>query len=230
LRRIRISEAAALACAPLLAGCVAPDAGCSVVRQPAIRAEITAADRWSHQPTALGAFGRSGPLAAEQIYVLENGTVFPGDNTLRMLARTTAAGHAPPFSPAEIFACSGGAPEPFSAQTLDGMIVGEDAAGPVMWTQTRVGVDTICALGLRRLTADRNLTPDGASVVDVVLRNCVAGPIEEAMAPLRPDRIAVGPGTRPAAGASSSPKLLSPLAGPRPSERTLSEAAGELAP
>ena len=188
-------------------------------------AEIPIEAVWSRQPTALVALRRASGAWDEQVVALPNRTTVPGDNLLVMRGRPVGAGHIGPFSPEALFADAGGTPAPFDADVLGALRVSEDAAGPVLWTEKRIGAGVVCALGLRRLDAERNLVQEGFSMVDVMLRNCVEGTLEEAMAPLRPDRIAIGAPTRPADPDAARPRLLSPLAGPRPGGAIASVAA-----
>jgi hypothetical protein len=109
----------------------------------------------------------------------------------------------------EIVARFGGMPAPF--QQLDpGMLLsGSDALGSYVYASQTLGTDTTCVLVLRRLAPTSRPLPRGTRSLDMMLRNCVPGGVDQALAPMDPQLIAVG-------GVPQAPVYtLSPFAAPQ---------------
>lgn len=178
---------------------------------------LRAADLWSHQPTGIMAYGREFGIGGEQVVALENRTATRGENVIVMRAHYEDGPRIDPFSIDTVFEQVGGPPAPFENAKPGDLIMGEDAVGPLFWITKRVGGDTLCVLAMRRLSNDRNLTPPGVSALDVLLRNCVIGDVEQAIAPFRPDRIATAAVANNEGGADAARYgNISPLAAPSP--------------
>lgn len=202
----------------LLGGCAAPSAGGPASLTDAERvtpfALIDQANVWSRQPTALVAIGRALGNSGEQVVALENSTTLAGDNVLRVRAYYRGGPRPPVFALDEFVRMHGGYPAPFDASASGALRVIEDAAGDFVWTEQTVS-GAVCVLALRRLDAAEHLVPPDVAAMDVMLRNCVPGDRAEALAPMRPDRIAAAGGfARP--GLDERGRMLSPLAGPQP--------------
>lgn len=102
-------------------------------------------------------------------------------------------------------------PEPFGDVTSGELISGEDEFGSYLWTEERFGADTICVFGIRRIDSSMRQIPGGGSVMDVMLRNCVAGTAGDALQPLLAGSVAV---PSLAQAGPDRGRLISPLAGP----------------
>jgi hypothetical protein len=101
----------------------------------------------------------------------------------------------------------GGTPEPFDGLADRDLNTGTDSLGPYFFAERRLGADTLCVLAIRRLDSSARPLPVRADALDVMLRNCVRGSREEALAPISAARLAVG--------ASGGLLNLSPHAAPQ---------------
>lgn len=203
----------ALALVLAIAGCAGGSRDALLAQEDATPFASTPPEAaWSRQPTALLAIGRGLGAQAEQILALENATTLPGDNFLRMRAHFVDGPRPPHFALDELMRLNGGWPAPFDVADAGALRPGQDSAGDFVFAERRVAGAT-CVLALRRLTADANLTPPDVQAMDVILRNCVAGDRAEALAPMRPDRVAAAGGFAPP-GLDEAGRTLSPLAGP----------------
>ncbi|MDT8856604.1 hypothetical protein RNZ50_16560 [Paracoccaceae bacterium Fryx2] len=173
--------------------------------------QIRVGSIWTTEPLALIGIQRGLPGQTEQIVGLANDTTLRGDNFLLMLARVTDGQDVPAFRLEEFVKRAGGSPSPFGTVSDSNLQSGSDSLGPYVWLEYRSGAQTNCVLALRRLGVGSRMLPARANVMDVMLRNCVLGSIEEALAPMLEARMGGGVG----AGARST-VMLSPLAGPTP--------------
>ncbi|MCC5988821.1 MAG: cellulose biosynthesis protein BcsN [Pararhodobacter sp.] len=137
-----------------------------------------------HMPDAVLVFQRSFGDAIDQKVVLPNDTALRGDNTIRLRAQTRSTARLNEFSYAEVVARFGGLPAPFQNLSENAMRSGRDSLGSYVYATQQVGVDTNCVLVMRRLTGAARPLPRGTEALDVVMRNCVQGTAEQAMAPL----------------------------------------------
>ncbi|WP_323005419.1 hypothetical protein [Pseudorhodobacter sp.] len=164
---------------------------------------------WVREPLALVGIQRDLGREDEQILGLVNDTTLKGDNFLLMLAGSQGGADLPAFQLKSFVERVGGAPSPFSRVSDSDLRSGSDALGTYFWLEYRSGAQTNCVLAIRRLGLGSRILPARAKSLDVMLRNCVLGPIELALAPILADRIGSSVGGNP-----SGPRLMSPLAGP----------------
>lgn len=170
--------------------------------------------RWVNAPAGMMTLQRNLGPQAEQKIVLQNATTFRGENVLLMRARGQDPRHVGRLRLEEFLRRVGGAPAPFTEISDSGLQSGEDALGPYVWAEYSTGTSTLCVLGIRRLEPGAWLPPKGLTVLDIMLRNCVSGTTEEALAPMGAAAITGNRGS--AAGNTSGGRMISPLAGPMP--------------
>ncbi|MCC5969775.1 MAG: hypothetical protein JJU15_07490 [Pararhodobacter sp.] len=162
-----------------------------------------------HAPDALVVFERNLGPALEQRIVLPNTTALRGDNVIQIRAQTNASARLGEFNFAELTARFGGLPAPFERLTDSALMSGEDSLGSYVYAREMIGNSTQCVLVLRRLTVGARPLPSGTQALDVMMRNCVDGSLEAALAPVGERSLGVGGNV---AGANYT---LSPHAAPR---------------
>lgn len=170
---------------------------------------------WVHAPGAVVVTERGLVDSMEQRIGLANQTTIPGDNMITLRARALQGQMLGRFRYEEFLRRVGGLPVPFTALKSGDLSTGEDELGTYLWAESRSGANTICVLGLRRLDTGMEQMPGGTNVVDMLMRNCVNGTVEQALAPMMATTIA----NIAAAGAAPTAQgiqMLSPLAGPTP--------------
>lgn len=170
---------------------------------------------WLHVPSAVVVTERGLVNSMEQRIGLANRTAVAGDNMITLRARVVPGQTQGRFRYEEFLRRVGGLPQPFAALKSGDLLTGEDELGTYLWAERRMGPDTLCVLGLRRLDSGMQQMPGETNVLDMMMRNCVNGDAERALAPM----MAVNIGNM--AGAGDGPntkgiKMLSPLAGPTP--------------
>ncbi|MCZ0964197.1 hypothetical protein [Paracoccus benzoatiresistens] len=171
---------------------------------------IPAERAWINAPDTQLVLQRELVFGPEQRISLRNRTLVPGDNILMIRTRSGMRASGP-LRFEELVRWVGELPPPFADVTTGEMISDNDELGSYLWTEERFGNDTVCVLGLRRVNSSMRQIPGGDDVMDIMLRNCVAGTSEDALQPLLAASI-----TSPAlaqSGAGQS-RLISPLAGP----------------
>lgn len=169
---------------------------------PASRAMVHASD-------ALVVLERNMGLALEQRIVLPNATALRGDNVIHVRAQTSSSVRLTEFNFSEITTRFGGLPSPFQRLTDATLLSGEDSLGSFVYARESIGANTLCVLVLRRLTVDARPLPHGAQALDVMMRNCVDGSLEQALAPIRERSLGVSGSVQEAV------YTLSPHAAPR---------------
>lgn len=167
---------------------------------PATRAMVSA-------PDALLIFERALGNAVEQRIILPNATAVTGDNVIHIRAQTTASADLSRFNLAEIETRFGGLPAPFQTLRESGLNAGTDSLGNYVYARESVGAGTTCVLVMRRMGLGARPLPRGTQALDVMMRNCVNGSVEQALAPLGPRALAVG-------GTTGATNSLSPFAAP----------------
>lgn len=151
------------------------------------------------------------PYGVEQRISLRNPTTVTGDNMMILRSRKNDSG-AGRLRYEEFMRRIGGAPAPFNDLNSGELLSGEDSMGTYFWTERRYGSSTLCVLAIRRVSmADRQM-PGNADAMDLMLRNCVLGSVEEALAPAMDQSLSVGRSA--SGGLQGESRLLSPLAGP----------------
>jgi hypothetical protein len=137
-----------------------------------------------HVPQALIVLERNMGVALEQQLILPNGSAVRGDNVLHVRAQTSTSARLTEFNFADISARLGGMPAPFERANLGGLLSGSDSLGSYVYARENIGVDTVCVLVLRRMNAAARPLPRGVQALDIILRNCVVGTVEQALSPL----------------------------------------------
>lgn len=160
-------------------------------------------------PDALVVFERNLGGALEQRIVLPNATAVRGDNVLHIRAQTADSARIEAFRFDEVTTRFGGLPPPFERLTDSALTSGSDALGSYVYARENVGTNTVCVLVMRRMGVGARPLPRGTHAIDLVMRNCVAGTLAEALAPMSERALAVGGGVR---GANAP---LSPYAAPQ---------------
>lgn len=169
---------------------------------------------WVSVPGALVASSRGLNASIEQRVGLANPTAIQGDNYMLLLARGRSGISAGRFQFEEFLNRVGELPTPFTKVTPGDLKVGEDSLGDYFWAEYRTGVNTMCVLGLRRLDTMVRQMPRNYEVIDIMLRNCVNGTVEDALKPISAEYLAGTAAT--ASGPSNNSRMISPLAAPTP--------------
>lgn len=221
-RILRAGTLAALAAGALLAGCSAPrsDGGglfatmggsgaqsMQTLEQtveytlvPPTRAMVSA-------PQALLIFERELAGAVEQRIILPNESAVTGDNVIYIRAQTSGSTDLQRFNFSEIETRFGGLPSPFERLTEGGLSTASDTLGTYVYARQTVGASTNCVLVMRRMDLGARPLPRGTRALDVMMRNCVNGSVEQALAPMGARSLAV-------TGSTGAINTLSPYAAP----------------
>lgn len=211
--RPRLALWAALAVTALV-GCnpagITLGSGSNAPRDSVPHVAISTKSFWTKEPLALVGIQRDLGQEEEQILGLVNDTTLKGDNFLLFLAGARNGSDLPAFRLESFVDRVGGAPSPFSRVSDSDLRIGEDALGSYFWLEYRSGAQTNCVLAVRRLGLGSRILPARAKSMDVMLRNCVLGSVDQALAPILADRI----GSSVGGTSSGGPRLMSPLAGP----------------
>jgi hypothetical protein len=183
----------------------------SLDRAPFIQLPLS--DAWISHPDVSLVLERHHGSVTEQRLLLPNRTSIRGDNFMLMVAREGPLSRIGRFRPAVMVERNGGPPEPFLDFDGQPMSSLEDDFGWLHWSQWTNGTDLTCVLAFRRLDANDRIMPFKTSSIDMMLRNCMRGTAEEALAPISDlytgyAAIADTP--------SGNQRMLSPLAGPLP--------------
>jgi len=162
-----------------------------------------------HAPQALIVLERRLGGALEQRIVLPNATAVRGDNIIHLRAQTETSARAQEFNFNEVAARFGGIPHPFERTNPAGLLSGSDGLGSYVYARQDIGTETVCVLVLRRLSAGARPLPRGIQSLDMVMRNCVVGSVEQALAPMSERAMAVS------AAPQGTVYTLSPFAAPQ---------------
>lgn len=162
-----------------------------------------------HAPQALLVLERSLDRALEQRIVLPNETGVAGENVIHLRAQTSSSVRLTEFSFDELRARFGGVPAPFDRVESQALMSSDDALGSYVYAREEIGTGTTCVLVIRRLPASARPLPRGTQSLDMMMRNCVSGGFEQAMAPVRDGAIATS------AAPQRSVLTISPFAAPQ---------------
>jgi hypothetical protein len=156
---------------------------------------------------------RSLGTEAEQIIGLVNETTIKGDNLLWLRARVPDGANPGRFNLEDFLSRTEGVPVPFSRVSDANLRQGTDSLGTYFYLEWRSGSSTNCVLAFRRIAGAARILPRGTNVLEVMLRNCVQGPIADALAPIQDRQIGFSAtaGTQYVTGGD---RMLSPLAAP----------------
>lgn len=224
-RRVARAALALAAAAMVLAACTTSDGdrtatglyrvmnsarnpGMDTLQQTTEFGVVPAARALVHSPQALLVLERNLGGALDQRIVLPNTTAVRGDNLMLVRAQTGDSARPTEFNLAEIEARFGGLPVPFQSVNPGGLVSGTDSLGSFVYARQDMGTDTVCVLVLRRIGAGARPLPRGVHALDVILRNCVVGTVEQALAPMSDRSMAM------AAAPQGTVYTLSPFAAP----------------
>lgn len=152
---------------------------------PASRAFINA-------PQALLVLERDLGGAVEQRITLPNTSSLAGENVVLLRAQTSRTASASRLVLEDVLIQFGGAPTPFSGITESGLTATSDQYGDITYTTVRPGGDLVCVLAFRRTQIASRALPPGTSSLDIMLRNCVSGALDRALAPIGPAAFGLG--------------------------------------
>lgn len=158
-------------------------------------------------PQALLIFERDLGGAIEQRIVLPNETAVAGDNVIHIRAQTSSSIGLDRFNFNEIETRFGGLPAPFERMTEGSLSSGSDTLGAFVFARQSIGTGTNCVLVIRRMNLSARPLPRGTQALDVMMRNCVNGSVEQALAPMSARALAVS-------GTTGATNTLSPYAAP----------------
>jgi len=128
--------------------------------------------------------------AIEQRLTLPNASTLKGENVIKLRAQGEA-GRAR-FQLAEQLAQFGGAPTPFGGISEGALTARSDQYGDITYTTVRPGGEWLCVLAFRRTRTASRALPRGARALDIMLRNCVSGTLDDALAPIGPQAFGLG--------------------------------------
>lgn len=165
---------------------------------------------WTETPGALVMVQRSGSGEGVQLIGLDNMTTLQGDNFMWLRAYDGPVNAR--FDLDGMVARVGGVPRPFTSLDNRNLRNATDSLGTYFWQEWRSGGATNCVIAFRRLKSGARTLPKGTRALEVFLRNCVEGSMEQALIPIRNDRV----GLSTLAGTGAANRAMSPLAAPRP--------------
>ena len=143
-------------------------------------------------PTALLVMQRDLGAAVEQRITLPNATSLAGENTVLLRAQQAGYARGTRFVLEEQLIQFGGAPRPFSNISEGALTATSDSLGDITYTTMRPGGDLVCVLAFRRTQTGSRALPSGSRALDIMLRNCVSGSVEQALAPIGSDAFGLG--------------------------------------
>jgi hypothetical protein len=168
---------------------------------------VPAGQAWVNADNIVTVLQRSLGAESEQKIGLSNRTTVRGDNMIFVRTRTGPRG----LRFEELIAQAGGLPHPFTQAGAGQLMQDDDGFGSYFWMSEQIGDSTTCVLGIRRVPAGMRQLPPGSSAMDILLRNCVIGSAQDALAPLLSTSVGSVPVARTRDGES---RMLSPLAAP----------------
>lgn len=143
-------------------------------------------------PQALIVLERQLDGAVEQRVTLPNTTSLAGENLILMRAQTARTASGTRLVLNDVLQQFGGPPTPFGSITDSGLTATSDAYGDITYTAMRPGGDLTCVLAFRRTQTASRALPSGATALDIMMRNCVSGSLEAALAPLGAQAFGLG--------------------------------------
>ena len=168
---------------------------------------------WARPHGAIINVARSLGTEAEQIIGLVNETTISGDHFLWLRARVPDGSDTGYFNLQEFLSRTEAVPVPFLGVSDANLHQATDSLGTYFYLEWRSGSSTNCVLAFRRIMSAARILPSGTNVLEAMLRNCVQGPIADALAPIQDREISFSAttGTQYDAGRG---QMLSPLAAP----------------
>lgn len=135
-------------------------------------------------PNAIMVLERDLGDALEQRITLPNSTSLAGENVIMLRAQVSGHGARSRLQLNEVLKQFGGVPGPFTSVSDGAMMSRSDAHGDIVYSVMRPGGDLTCVLAFRRSQTGGRALPRGARALDIMMRNCVSGSAEEALAPI----------------------------------------------
>ncbi len=122
--------------------------------------------------------------ALEQRITLPNSTSLAGENKILLRAQTSASASPNRLVMEDVLTRFGGAPAPFAATSGQQFMTVEDRYGSYVHTTRQMGNGVVCVLAFRRAPSGARPLPRGSTALDIMLRNCIEGSAEQALAPI----------------------------------------------
>ncbi|WP_373355070.1 hypothetical protein [Pseudoroseicyclus sp. CXY001] len=210
-------RALALGLGIVVAGCgAAPTVGnysLAVLEKTAQFRNIAMSTAWVAPAGRIIALDRNLGSEFEQKIALTNNTTLPGDNFMWLRARVPSGYPAGSFRLVDFLGRVGQVPTPFTRVSDENLNYGDDTLGRYFYLTNQASGDTNCVLAFRRIDNAGRLLPRNTSILEVLIRNCVRGSVEEALRPITDAQIGVSAvaGIGPVEGGN---RMLSPLAAP----------------
>lgn len=153
---------------------------------------VPASRAYINVPNAVLVMERNLGSATEQRVTLPNTTSLSGENTILLRAQSPRSASSTRLVLRDVLAQFGGTPSPFSNVTDGALTTRSDQYGDITYTVTRPGGDITCVLAFRRSQTGGRALPRGASALDLMMRNCISGSVEQALSPLGPAAFGLG--------------------------------------
>ncbi len=197
MRKLVLRGSASIGLGVMLSACQMSGPGTNA--SPTERAEalseyriVPASRAFVNVPNALVVMERDLGVATEQRATLPNTTSLAGENTILMRAQTNRSSSRARLLLDDVLAQFGGTPSPFGTITESALTARSDQYGDITYSVMRPGGDVTCVLAFRRSQIGARALPRGTSALDLMLRNCVSGSVEEALSPIGPDAFGLG--------------------------------------
>lgn len=145
---------------------------------------VRSARAFVNAPHALLVLERDLGSAIEQRITLPNATSLPGENKIRLRVQSGRSASTTRLSLTEIMARFGGVPAPFTNLSEGDLMVSEDRYGSYVYATRRISERMVCVLAVRRVEAGARPLPSGSTALDLMLRNCVDGSVQDALMPI----------------------------------------------
>lgn len=153
---------------------------------------VPASRAYINVPNSVIVMERDLGIATEQRVTLPNTTSLSGENTILLRAQSPRSASSTRLVLRDVLAQFGGTPSPFSNVTDSALTTSSDQYGDITYTVVRPGGDITCVLAFRRSQTGARALPRGASALDLMMRNCVSGSLEQALSPLGPSAFGLG--------------------------------------
>lgn len=143
-------------------------------------------------PSAMLVMERDLGGAIEQRITLPNPTSLAGENTIFLRAQSGSLARGTRFVLTEQIMQFGGAPSPFAEIAEGDLTATSDSFGDITYATMRPGGDLVCVLAFRRTQTASRALPRGTDALDIMMRNCVSGSVERALAPIGASAFGLG--------------------------------------
>ncbi len=143
-------------------------------------------------PSAMLVMERDLGGAIEQRITLPNPTSLAGENVIMLRAQQGSLARGTRFVLSEQLMQFGGAPSPFAGISEGALTATTDSFGDITYSTIRPGGDVVCVLAFRRTQTASRALPRGTGALDIMMRNCVSGTVERALAPIGTSAFGLG--------------------------------------